>query len=160
MKTERTFTINSLAVLIGVTIAFAVAGNLSGDAGTIAEAMAGERSVSTYKTVPTFSTKSTGSMNSGDTMIELTPLIVDDGRLLVKFRLNTHAVRLSSFNLKEITTLEYDENVLRPIKASRIGGHHSSGKMVFDVGEKIYSFTIKIKGIPKVQERVYAWNVK
>jgi hypothetical protein len=160
MKTIRTFTISILAVLIGMAIAFVAAGKLSSDMSITANAMAGEKSISTYKTEPIFSTKSTGGMSSGDTMIELTPQIVDKSRLLVKFRLNTHEVRLSRFDLKEITTLEYEGNVLKPIEASRIGGHHSSGKMVFDIGEKIDSFTIRIKGIPKVQERVYAWDAE
>ncbi len=151
MKTVRTLSISGLSVLIGMAITFAAAVNVISGAGVTAEAMAEKRS---------FSTQSTGSMSSGDTMIELTPHIADKNRLVVKFRVNTHAVRLSRYDLKDITTLEYEGKVLKPVKTSSIGGHHSSGKFIFIIGEQIESFTIRIKGIPKVQERVYVWNVK
>jgi hypothetical protein len=111
------------------------------------------------ETALTFDTKSTGSTHSGDALIVLTPQVVENNRLVVKFRINTHSVRLSQFDLTQITTLEYDRKILKPIKASRIGGHHSAGKIIFDVREEIGIFRIKIKGIPKIKERVYEWNV-
>lgn len=107
----------------------------------------------------TFNTKTTGSMESGDAIVALTPVLVDKNTLLVKFKINTHAVSLSRYDLKEITTLEFNEKVLKPVKASRIGGHHSSGTIVFDSLETIDSFTIRIIGIPRIQDRVYTWNV-
>lgn len=104
-----------------------------------------------------FGTKLTGSTGSGDALVALTPKI-DSNRLVVKFHINTHSVRLSQFDLKNITTLEYKSKIRKPIKASRIGGHHSSGTIVFDAEEEISSFTIRIKGIPSVNERIYEWN--
>jgi len=104
-----------------------------------------------------FDTKLTGSTGPGDALVELTPKI-DNYRLVVKFSINTHSVRLNQFELKDITTLEYENKVLKPIKASSIGGHHSSGTIVFDTGKDISSFTIRIKGIPVVNERIYQWN--
>lgn len=68
------------------------------------------------------------------------------------------SVRLSQFDLKDITTLEYEGKIRKPIKSGRIGGHHSSGAIVFDAEEDISSFTIRIKGIPRVNERIYEWN--
>jgi hypothetical protein len=105
-----------------------------------------------------FDSKNTGSMGNGDALVELTPKI-DNSKLIVHFLINTHSVKLGRFNLKEITTLEYGNTVRKPIKASRIGGHHSSGTIVFDAEEDMSSFTIKVRGIPRVNERVYEWSV-
>ena len=76
----------------------------------------------------------------------------------MKFNINSHSVSLNKFDLMEITTLEYDNKILHPVKASKIGGHHSSGTIAFDVEEYIGRFTIRIKGIPKVEDRLYEWN--
>ena len=110
--------------------------------------------------VPTqnFDTKSTGGMGSGDAVVELTPQIKDGTKLLVHFSANTHSVRLGNFDLTKITTLEFDGKILRPVKAGRLGGHHSSSVIVFDIGKEIKSFKIKLHGIPNIQERVYEWN--
>jgi hypothetical protein len=108
-----------------------------------------------------FDPKMTGSMGSGDAVIELTPQMVDKNTLEVNFSINTHSVSLSGFDLKDITILEHEVHVFKPVKASRIGGHHSSGVIVFDVGDKIEnkdSFKIRLRGIPNVQERIYEWS--
>jgi hypothetical protein len=100
-------------------------------------------------------------MGSGDAVIELTPGPVYENLLAVNFSINTHSVSLSGFDLKEITVLEHEEHVFKPVKASRIGGHHSSGVIVFDVGDKVGNkdgFRIRLRGIPNVQERVYEWS--
>lgn len=106
---------------------------------------------------PSFETKLTGSTGSGDALIELTPKI-DSNKLVVKFNINTHSVRLSRFDLEDITTLEYDNKIVKPKSASRIGGHHSSGTIVFEARADLNSFIIRIKGIPGVNERIYTWN--
>jgi hypothetical protein len=92
-------------------------------------------------------------------VVELTPATVDKERLILKFNINTHSVGLSGYDLKQITTLEYKGKELKPVKASRVGGHHSSGTIEFETGEEIGSFIIRIKGIPRVEERVFEWNV-
>ncbi|NOY10130.1 MAG: hypothetical protein GXP33_14955 [Spirochaetes bacterium] len=107
---------------------------------------------------PGFKLIHSGSMDSGDVLIELTPEEIKNGKLVVKFSMNTHSVNLSRFDLKSIATLEYEEKILVPIDADGLRGHHSSGVLVFDVGRKINSFTIKIKGIPKNTERTFTWN--
>lgn len=105
-----------------------------------------------------FSTKSTGSLEDGDVEIKLTPFI-KGSRLTVKIAMETHSVNLGDFDLAEITTLEYSGKTIKPVEAKRPRGHHSYGKIIFDVGEEISSFKIKIKGIPKMQERVYEWRI-
>jgi hypothetical protein len=100
-------------------------------------------------------------MGSGDAVIELTPGPVVKSLLAVNFSINSHSVSLGGFDLKEITVLEHEEHVFKPVKASRMGGHHSSGVIVFDVGDKIGNkdgFKIRLRGIPNDQERVYEWS--
>jgi hypothetical protein len=104
------------------------------------------------------STKSTGSLEDGDVEIELTPFI-EGSRLTVRIGMDTHSVNLGDFDLAEITTLEYSGKTIKPVKAKKPRGHHSYGKIIFDVGEELSSFKIRIKGIPKKQERVYEWNI-
>ncbi len=145
MKKAKIITI-ILAAVAGTAIAFAAVNN---GIGMKQEAWAFDSR--------SFDTKLTGSTGSGDALVELTPKI-DSNKLVVKFNINTHSVRLSRFDLTNITTLEYEGKIRKPIKASRIGGHHSSGTIVFDTGEDISSFTIRIKGIPSVNERIYEWN--
>ncbi len=105
-----------------------------------------------------FSAKSTGSQEDGDVEIVLTPSM-EGSRLTVRIDMNTHSVNLADFDLAEITTLEYRGKTIKPVKAKKPSGHHSYGMIIFDVEEKLSSFQIKIKGIPKIQERVYGWNI-
>lgn len=105
--------------------------------------------------------KTTGSMAPGDAVIELSPRRVNKNILEVTFSINTHSVGLSEFNLKEITVLEHEKHVFHPVKASGIGGHHSEGVIVFDVGDKVGnkdSIRIKLHGIPRLYERIYDWD--
>ncbi len=105
----------------------------------------------------TFSPVETGTTGSGDVSIELEPRQVINGELKVDIAVNTHSVDLSPFNLKQITTLEYNGKLIKPVSAPNLGGHHSNGELVFEVGEDIDSFKIRIKGIPKVEERIFEW---
>src|SRR3989344_167273 len=89
--------------------------------------------------------KSSGSTDEGDAQIELTPSY-NNGQLEVEIAINTHSVDLSQFDLKEITTLEYNGKVAKPVSAPALGGHHVNGKLVFKVDEDPDDFTIKIVG--------------
>ena len=100
----------------------------------------------------------TGSTGSGDVSVELTPHEVSNGQLEVDIAVNTHSVTLSEFDLKEITTLEYDKKSIKPLSAPSLGGHHASGTLVFEVGKQVDEFKITIRGIPKVEERVFEWR--
>jgi len=101
---------------------------------------------------------STGSTNSGDALIELTPHKVVNGKLVVDASFSTHSVTLSAFDLKQITTLEYDGKVIQPSSALLLSGHHNNGEIVFDVDKDLTTFTIKIKGIPNIEDRVFEWR--
>lgn len=101
---------------------------------------------------------SSGSTGPGEVAIDLKPHKVSNGQLQVDIGVNTHSVSLEEFDLKEITTFEFNGKSIKPISAPSLTGHHNSGTLVFDVGENIESFTIKIIGIPKVEERVFTWN--
>lgn len=106
-----------------------------------------------------FETKTIGSLDDGDVEIALTPQIADK-KLIVKVGMNTHSVNLGQFDLATITTLEYEGKIIRPTDAKKPGGHHSYGKIVFDIGEERGSFTIRIAGIPRIQDRIYEWSSK
>lgn len=106
----------------------------------------------------TLGTISTGSTDSGDVAIELTPVRIDGKNLILNIALNTHSVELSQFDLKQIATLEYKGKTAYPVEAPKIEGHHSSGSIVFNVDGNLKDFTVTIKGIPKVEERIYKWK--
>ncbi len=107
--------------------------------------------------VSSFKTISSGSTQSGDALIELTPKEIKDGKLNVDFAANTHSVNLGQFDLMQITTLEYDGNVVKPVSAPTLTSHHNSGTLVFDTGKELKSFKIIINGIPDIEERVFEW---
>ena len=148
--------INFLAIFIGISIMYMFVKDINlSDELTVETQTSEDMRQST--SIP-FIAKSTGSMNSDDAVIELIPELSNENRLELKFNINSHSVSLNKFDLKEITTLEYNNKILSPVKASIIGGHHSSGTIVFDTEEDIGSFTIRIKGIPKVEDRLYEWS--
>lgn len=99
-----------------------------------------------------------GDTGSGDVAVGLTPLGFKDGNLVMEISANTHSVDLSEFDLKKLITLEYEGNVINPVSAPQLNGHHSYGELIFDVGNEITGYSIKITGIPKVEERVFEWN--
>ncbi|MBI2657217.1 hypothetical protein HYX08_00815 [Candidatus Woesearchaeota archaeon] len=101
---------------------------------------------------------STGSTDSGDVAVDLTPIKIDDKNLVLSIALNTHSVELSQFDLKKITALRYNGKTAYPVEAPKIESHHSSGNMVFNVDGNLKDFTVTIKGIPKIEERVYKWS--
>lgn len=156
MKLEKIF-ILFMTFFIGVAFIYMFAKNTDNGVSVTTEALASENLMQTRAV--TFNSISTGSLRSGDTLLVLTPATIDKERLVLKFEVNTHSVRLNGFDLKQITTLEYKGKKLKPVKASRMGGHHSSGTIEFKTGEEIGSFLIRIKGIPRVKERVFEWNV-
>lgn len=107
-------------------------------------------------------TIATGSTESGDVLIEITPAI-ENSKLIALVSFNTHSVDLSKFDLQEITTLEYGGKTIKPSAAPSLSGHHASGEIVFDIdGEDAISeeFQIRILGIPAEEERIYEWNIE
>lgn len=154
MKLERYFTF-FLVVFITLALLYLFVKKSGGGTDT-AEAAASE--YQTQTTAQVYEPKTTGSTDSGDALIELTPLAADKGRMVVQFSINTHSVRLSSFDLKEITRIVFHGKEIKPASADRIGGHHSAGSIVFDTGEDIRDFTIRITGIPRIKDRVYEWH--
>src|SRR3972149_9759945 len=76
-----------------------------------------------------------GTTEQGDVSIELKPLGVRDGKLVVNIAANTHSVDLSQFDLKQIARLEYEGKSASPFTAPVLSGHHSSGVLEFEVGK-------------------------
>ena len=103
-----------------------------------------------YKTI------TRGTTESGDVEIVLTPEW-RKRKLYINLAANTHSVDLSQFDLQQQTTLSYNNKEIKPTQAPRLSGHHSNGILIFDMPEQQKAFTIIIKSISAVPERVYAW---
>ncbi len=144
-----------LAVLVAVVLLYAVIG-LFGARGDIGQS--GIEPGLPVNTASAAKTVLSGSTDPGDVEIGLTPQGVASGKLSVAIAANTHSVDLSPFDLKQMTELELDGRKIKPAEAPTLSGHHASGILVFDVGQDITKFTIKIKGIPKVEERAFSWS--
>ncbi len=103
-------------------------------------------------------TVTSGSTDSGDVSIDLTPhASIEAGKLVVDIAVNTHSVDLTRYDLRSLTALEVGAASLRPVAALKLQGHHSSGTLVFETGTMPQAFTIRIRGIPAVEERVFSW---
>ncbi len=100
----------------------------------------------------------TGGLGSGDITMDITPVKYKNGRLEVKYSANTHSMSLGKYDLMELSTLEIDGKVYKPVKADRMRGHHAGGRIVFEVPEKPERFRIVIRDIPRVEERLFDWN--
>ena len=144
------YVLYGLLVLVVIGLIFSFSGFFNNKSGGN-PAVAATTSGSGFKPI------NTGSTDSGDVSIELTPQKAANGQLKVSIAANTHSVDLSPFDLKKITTLEYNGKTVNPVSAPTLTGHHSNGEFIFGVEGDIEKFTIKIKGIPKVEERIFSW---
>jgi len=100
-------------------------------------------------------TKTTGSTDTGDVEISLTPIRTGN-QLTIKMAINTHSVDLSQFNLQEIAALEANGKSIKPVSSPQLSGHHSSGDLIFNTNTN-KNFKITIQGIPKLNERIFEW---
>ncbi|MBI4441192.1 hypothetical protein HY639_03420 [Candidatus Woesearchaeota archaeon] len=107
-------------------------------------------------TVPKFASKSTGSTDNGDVLVELQPMGVENGQFTISIRVNTHSVDLSSIDLMQQVAFESNGQSVKPTSGLQLSGHHASGKLSFPVAVPA-QFTVRIRGIPLQQERVYMW---
>jgi hypothetical protein len=151
-KNYRNYILYGLLILVIVVLVFAFTGFSSNIPIRTGNTKGQVADKSGFKSIDS------GSTGMGDVSVELTPLGINNNQLSIKISVNTHSVSLGQFDLKEITTLEYNGKSIKPISAPNLGGHHSNGELVFEVGEQVNSFTIRIKGIPKVDERVFEWS--
>ena len=104
-----------------------------------------------------FKTISTGSTQTNDVLIGLTPIRIENNRLEINFAANTHSVDLSQFDLMKITALIYDNKQIKLISAPALSGHHSSGELVFNIDKTPNNFKITIINIPNIEERIFEW---
>lgn len=103
-------------------------------------------------------TINTGTTEQGEVSISLTPKEMKEGILTISIAANTHSVDLSVFDLKELTVLEFEGKQIKPSSAPKLSGHHASGELIFNVGKELKNFVVKLKGIPKIEERIFEWN--
>jgi hypothetical protein len=158
MNLERKFVI-FMAVFIVVSFAYIFLKDAGNNTVIMSEAAAEKNQKQII--AQSYSPITTGSLGPGDAVVELTPRRIDGNTFEVKFSINTHSVSLSGFDMMQIAVLEHEEHVFKPAKASRVGGHHSAGVIVFNVEGRIGTkdnFKIRLQGIPKIQDRVYEWD--
>ncbi len=103
-----------------------------------------------------YSTITTGTTETGDVEISLTPSWQGQ-QLVIDVAFNTHSVDLGPFDLSQITMLKYNKKEIKPTEASSLSGHHGSGKIIFQLNAFPKTFTLIIEGIPAVQKRIYNW---
>lgn len=152
---------NTENILLTALLVLVVGGLIFALTGFSKEGFITKQNKAEEKTIPiesSYPSITTGSTASGDVSIELAPHEVENDKLEVDIWVNTHSVDLSQSDLKQITSLEYNGKSVAPVSAPSLSGHHVSGTLVFNVDDEIKSFTIKIKGIPKVEERVFEWR--
>jgi hypothetical protein len=98
--------------------------------------------------------------SGGDVTVDLTPLKSSDGELQVKITITTHNVNnLHQYNLKEIVTLDDGARVVSPTSAPKLGGHHTTGKLVFPMDRLPNRFIIRIKGLHDQGIREFVWSL-
>jgi len=96
--------------------------------------------------------------SSGEVMVDLTPKDYEEGKLFVEIGVNTHTVNnLDSYDLKEITSLNYRDDVYFPLQALSLSGHHNNGQLVFEIPEKPDHFTILIEDLHDPGNREFSW---
>ena len=106
-----------------------------------------------------YPTVTSGDTSEGNVQIGLTPKGDVDGKFVIEFFANTHSVSLDQYDLGKITSLVYNGKQYKPISASSLDGHHSSGKLEFNIEDTPRSFKIIIESIPNVQVRHFEWGL-
>ena len=146
-----------IMIIILVVAVIALVFSISGFFANIIPA---EASIEKPLAVPAsqYSAVETGSTEQGDVSVILTPIDVSDTQAVFDVAINTHSVDLSVFDLKEMASLEYNGNVAKPSDTPQLSGHHNSGRIVFQTTSRPKEFTVKIIGIPNVQERIFSWR--
>ena len=104
-----------------------------------------------------YETKSSGSLQTGDVVIEMTPIGIKNGKFEIGISANTHSVDLTQFDLMQQTVLEYSNKEAKPVSAPALNEHHSSGTLIFNLNQQPASFRIIINDIPTTEKRVFEW---
>jgi hypothetical protein len=104
-----------------------------------------------------------GVMEPGNIRLELSPEGFENDAFKVRFFANAHDLILGTYDLALMTTLEYENRLLKPLRSDRMKGHHDSGLMVFDLGilhnpDSLTTFSITVRGLPKEETRVFSWR--
>lgn len=104
-----------------------------------------------------YEAKSSGSLQSGDVLIELAPAGIKNGKFEIAISANTHSIDLAQFDLMQQAVLQYGNKEIKPISTPMLNGHHSSGVITFDIKKEINNFKIIINNIPNMEKRVFEW---
>ena len=95
--------------------------------------------------------------SEGPVAFELTPREPAEGRFTVDIRADTHDEDLADLDLSEIVLLEAAAATYRPVAVQRLGGHHASGWVTFEIGELPEHFAVTMTGVPDVGDLRFEW---
>ena len=96
--------------------------------------------------------------DQGDVVVSIKPRKYKDGKLTVRLQLETHNVNnLHTYNYKEIIQLETGNQKISPSSIPRIGGHHNTGDLVFNIDNLSDQFIIKISNLNRSGVRTFSW---
>lgn len=104
-----------------------------------------------------------GTMEPGNIRLELSPEGFENGVFKVRYFANAHDLVLDRYDLSQMTTLEYDNQRLKPSHYDKMEGHHDSGLIFFGIGKlheppSPFNFSITVRGLPKQETRVFSWK--
>jgi len=100
-----------------------------------------------------FATRQVGESVS----FNVTPIVGEDGRLVIELRANTHSGDLATLNLKEAISLKVGEQTYTPVEAGTLSGHHASAKVVFEPEGRPEHFSVTIRGVRDMGDLNAKW---
>jgi hypothetical protein len=95
--------------------------------------------------------------NQGEVEFTLTPRDVSGGRFRVDIVVNTHSGNLADLDLMRAVELRVDGRVLRPVNAPALRGHHSRGRLEFELDRMPEAFEIVIGTLPTGSPLTFRW---
>jgi hypothetical protein len=96
--------------------------------------------------------------DQGDVVVNLEPRKYKDGKLTVRLQLETHNVdNLGTYDYKKIIQLESGDQKISPSSVPRIGGHHNTGDLIFNIDNLSDQIKIKVSGLNRPGVREFSW---
>jgi hypothetical protein len=105
---------------------------------------------------PAWSSNPTRS-NEGEVQFTLTPRDVKGGTFRVDIVVTTHSGDLGSLDLRAATELRVAGQILRPVKAPALRGHHATGRLEFALARIPDAFEIVIRGVRTQGDVTFRW---
>jgi hypothetical protein len=83
--------------------------------------------------------------------------VSDDGQLVLDLRADTHSGDLADLDLEALVALWVNGDSLRPVAATALAGHHSTGSVTFDPNGAPQGFAITIASVRGMEGLRFEW---